>query len=216
MIGVAEGPAQLVEFPARRNDAVASPKGGLDGACANPAACARNKPNFAHDLIPLHCLHLANARCRTWRASNASADPDPGTMVEAGCDRTLRLLRRPNQQPGAFSVPALRDRPLATNAPAAQPEIGSFEHEGDARRFLDAMRARLGEFALSLHPDKTRLIEFGRFAAVDRKRRGLGKPETFALYPELSYPVSTHVIRCYIWLGLITGKHEWRGRPSRT
>jgi RNA-directed DNA polymerase len=39
------------------------------------------------------------------------------------------------------------------------------------------MRERLGEFALSLHPDKTRLIEFGRFAAVDRKRRGLGKPE---------------------------------------
>ncbi len=55
-----------------------------------------------------------------------------------------------------------------------------FEREGDARRFLDAMRERLGEFALSLHPDKTRLIEFGRFAAVDRKRRGLGKPETFA------------------------------------
>ena len=47
-----------------------------------------------------------------------------------------------------------------------------FEHEGDARRFLDAIRERLGEFALSLHPDKTRLIEFGRFAAVDRKRCG--------------------------------------------
>ena len=55
-----------------------------------------------------------------------------------------------------------------------------FEYKDDARRFLDAMRERLGEFALSLHPDKTRLIEFGRFAAVDRKRRGLGKPETFA------------------------------------
>jgi RNA-directed DNA polymerase len=55
-----------------------------------------------------------------------------------------------------------------------------FEHESDARRFLDAMRDRLGEFALTLHPDKTRLIEFGRFAATDRKRRGLGKPETFA------------------------------------
>ncbi|AFL54945.1 MULTISPECIES: reverse transcriptase domain-containing protein [Sinorhizobium/Ensifer group] len=58
--------------------------------------------------------------------------------------------------------------------------IIGFEHEDDVRRFLDAMRARLEEFALSLHPDKTRLIEFGRFAAVDRKRRGLGKPETFA------------------------------------
>ncbi|MBA1142499.1 group II intron reverse transcriptase/maturase [Mesorhizobium neociceri] len=58
--------------------------------------------------------------------------------------------------------------------------IVGFEHEGDARRFLDAMRARLEEFALSLHPDKTRLIEFGRLAAVDRKQRGLSKPETFA------------------------------------
>lgn len=53
-----------------------------------------------------------------------------------------------------------------------------FEHEGDARRFLDAMRERFAAFALSLHPDKTRLIEFGRFAAIDRKRRGRGKPET--------------------------------------
>src|SRR5229473_4552773 len=58
--------------------------------------------------------------------------------------------------------------------------VVGFEYEGDARRFLDAMHDRLGEFALSLHPDKTRLIEFGRFAANDRKLRGLGKPETFA------------------------------------
>jgi RNA-directed DNA polymerase len=41
-------------------------------------------------------------------------------------------------------------------------------------------RERLGEFALSLHPDKTRLIEFGRHAAAKRERRGLRKPETFA------------------------------------
>jgi RNA-directed DNA polymerase len=57
--------------------------------------------------------------------------------------------------------------------------IVGFEHEADARRFLDEMRERLKAFALSLHPDKTRLIEFGRFAAVNRKRRGFGKPETF-------------------------------------
>src|SRR6267154_3757959 len=43
--------------------------------------------------------------------------------------------------------------------------IVGFEHEADARRFLDAMRERLGEFSLSLNPEKTRLIEFGRFAA---------------------------------------------------
>ena len=57
--------------------------------------------------------------------------------------------------------------------------IVGFQHESDARRFLDEMRERLQEFALSLHPEKTRLIEFGRFAAERRKRRGLGKPETF-------------------------------------
>src|SRR6201997_631762 len=57
--------------------------------------------------------------------------------------------------------------------------IIGFQHENDARRFLDEMCKRLGEFALSLHPEKTRLIEFGRFAAERRKRRGLGKPETF-------------------------------------
>src|SRR3984893_7771154 len=57
--------------------------------------------------------------------------------------------------------------------------IVGFEHEGAARRFLDEMRKRLGEFALSLHSEKTRLIEFGRFAAERRRRLGLGKPETF-------------------------------------
>ena len=57
--------------------------------------------------------------------------------------------------------------------------IVGFQHESDAQRFLNEMRDRLREFALSLHPEKTRLIEFGRFAAERRQRRGLGKPETF-------------------------------------
>ena len=57
--------------------------------------------------------------------------------------------------------------------------VAGFEHEADARRFWDAMRGRLEEFSLSLHPEKTRLIEFGRYAATNRARRGLGKPETF-------------------------------------
>jgi RNA-directed DNA polymerase len=57
--------------------------------------------------------------------------------------------------------------------------IVGFQPESNARRFLGEMRERLGRFALSLHPKKTRLIEFGRFAAERRKRRGLGKPETF-------------------------------------
>jgi len=57
--------------------------------------------------------------------------------------------------------------------------VVGFEHEDDARRFLDAMRERVEAFALTLHSDKTRLIEFGRYAATNRKTRGLGKPETF-------------------------------------
>jgi RNA-directed DNA polymerase len=57
--------------------------------------------------------------------------------------------------------------------------IVGFEQEKDARLFLEEMRLRLEKFALSLHPDKTRLIEFGRHAAANRRQRGLGKPETF-------------------------------------
>src|SRR6202011_3168192 len=57
--------------------------------------------------------------------------------------------------------------------------IVGFQHKNDARGFLDEMRERLAKFALSVHPEKTRLIEFGRFAAERRERRGLGKPETF-------------------------------------
>jgi len=57
--------------------------------------------------------------------------------------------------------------------------VVGFQQEDDARRFWDAMRERLRAFSLSLHPEKTRLIEFGRFAARNRQMRGLGKPETF-------------------------------------
>jgi group II intron reverse transcriptase/maturase len=57
--------------------------------------------------------------------------------------------------------------------------IVGFQHEADARRFWDDMRKRFEEFSLSLNPDKTRLIEFGRFAAERRAQRGLAKPETF-------------------------------------
>jgi RNA-directed DNA polymerase len=59
----------------------------------------------------------------------------------------------------------------------ADDTIVGFEREDDARRFLDAMRERLREFALTLHPE-TRLIEFGRFAAGRCAQRGLGKAST--------------------------------------
>ena len=57
--------------------------------------------------------------------------------------------------------------------------IIGFEHEGEARRFLADMRQRLEKFALSLHPDKTRLIEFGRYAAETPSTARSSKPETF-------------------------------------
>ena len=54
-----------------------------------------------------------------------------------------------------------------------------FEDEQDARQFLAELRGRFAKFGLELHPDKTRLIEFGRHAGWKRAKRGLGKPETF-------------------------------------
>ena len=57
--------------------------------------------------------------------------------------------------------------------------IVGFETEQDARQFLAELRERFAKFGLELHPDKTRLIEFGRHADWKRRKRGLGKPETF-------------------------------------
>jgi len=54
-----------------------------------------------------------------------------------------------------------------------------FQHRQDAEQFLEELRERFSRFGLELHPDKTRLIEFGRYAASNRQRRGQGKPETF-------------------------------------
>lgn len=63
--------------------------------------------------------------------------------------------------------------------PWADDIVAGFEHKVEAERFLADLRQRMGEFGLALHPAKTRLIEFGRFAAGNRARRGAGKPETF-------------------------------------
>jgi hypothetical protein len=57
--------------------------------------------------------------------------------------------------------------------------VAGFEHEQEAKRFVAELRQRMEKFALSLHPAKTRLIEFGRYATERRGKRGLGKPETF-------------------------------------
>ena len=57
--------------------------------------------------------------------------------------------------------------------------VAGFQHQADAERFLRDFMNRLAKFGLGVHPEKTRLIEFGRFAASDRRKRGEGKPETF-------------------------------------
>jgi group II intron reverse transcriptase/maturase len=61
----------------------------------------------------------------------------------------------------------------------ADDSVLGFQHEGEARRLLRAMQQRFAHFGLTLHPDKTRLIRFGRYAALQRRERGEKKPETF-------------------------------------
>jgi RNA-directed DNA polymerase len=57
--------------------------------------------------------------------------------------------------------------------------VAGFEHEAEARRFWEAMRTRFEQFSLELHGEKTRLLEFGRYAIERRQRNGQGKPQTF-------------------------------------
>ena len=57
--------------------------------------------------------------------------------------------------------------------------VAGFQHRDDAEQFLAELRERCAHFGLQLHADKTRIVEFGRFAEQDRRQRGEGKPETF-------------------------------------
>ncbi len=63
--------------------------------------------------------------------------------------------------------------------PRATRLIVGFQHQSDAERFRTELAERFRKFRLELHPDKTRLLEFGAFAAESRRKRGQGKPETF-------------------------------------
>src|SRR5262245_53751806 len=68
---------------------------------------------------------------------------------------------------------------IVASITAAKRKPASWCKSRHAERFLNDLKDRLAAFALSLHPEKTRLIEFGRYAAERRAVRGLGKPETF-------------------------------------
>jgi len=61
----------------------------------------------------------------------------------------------------------------------ADDSVAGFQRQEDAHRFLDDLRLNLRKYGLELHPDKTRILEFGRFALTNRKRRKMRKPETF-------------------------------------
>lgn len=61
----------------------------------------------------------------------------------------------------------------------ADDTVVGFQYESDAKQFQEELKERLFKFGLELHPEKTRLIEFGRFAAENREKRGERKPETF-------------------------------------
>ena len=77
--------------------------------------------------------------------------------------------------------------------------VVGFQHKRDAERFLDAVKERFGSFELELHPDKTRLIEFGQFVLRDRRQRGQGRPKTFDFLGFTHYCTKTR--RGYFQLG---------------
>src|ERR1700737_4508495 len=76
--------------------------------------------------------------------------------------------------------------------------VVGFQYRTDAERFLQGFRERLAKFGLELHADKTRLIEFGRFAARDRKYRGEGKPETSTFWGFTTFWGRTNSRRAFI------------------
>ena len=90
--------------------------------------------------------------------------------------------------------------------------IIGFEHREDAERFLAELRGRLAKFGLELHPDKTRLIEFGRRAARNRAAQGLGKPETFAFLGFTHICATSKSGR--FWLKRITVSKRMRAKLS--
>src|ERR1022692_4072958 len=78
--------------------------------------------------------------------------------------------------------------------------VMGFQQRADAVRFLEEFKERLAKFGLELHPGKTRLIEFGRYAARDRKQRGEGKPETFTFLGFTHYCGKRHKTETFtVW-----------------
>ena len=77
--------------------------------------------------------------------------------------------------------------------------VGGFQHRADAELFLKQFGERLAKFGLELHPEKTRLLEFGRFAAENRRKRGKKKPETFTFLGFVHYCGTSPKGRFMVW-----------------
>jgi group II intron reverse transcriptase/maturase len=86
--------------------------------------------------------------------------------------------------------------------------VGGFQHQAEAERFLQEFRERLAKFGLELHPGKTRLIEFGRFAAERRRQRDEAKPETFTFLGSRTIAGST--VRGNSASGAERRRNAWR------
>ena len=96
---------------------------------------------------------------------------------------------------------------LGVKLPRATRPIVGFEHEHEAKAFLQDLHERMRSFELALHPDKTRLICFGRHAVKQRERRGEGKPETF------DFLGFTHFCtRSYKWGSFVIGRKTIKKR----
>jgi len=88
--------------------------------------------------------------------------------------------------------------------------VVGFQHKWDAERFLNAVKERFESFELAMHPDKTRLIEFGRFAVQCRRQRGQGRPETFDFLGFTHYCTENRLGR------FLVGRKPVAKRMSRT
>ena len=89
-----------------------------------------------------------------------------------GDQRVVRLIRK-------WLKAGVMEQGEWAETKEGSPQVLGFEHRTEAERFLEQLRERLAKFGLELPPEKTRLIEFGRYATERRKKRGEGKPETF-------------------------------------
>src|SRR5262244_1948554 len=112
-------------------------------------------------------------RCTGWEASR-DGTPICSSCGSSACDRRLEGRSRMRREFHVRFCEGGRVR-----FPSATRPIVGFEHGHEAEQFLANLKARLARFGLTLHPDKTRLIEFGRQAIASRRARGLGKPESF-------------------------------------